>query len=173
MPPDSTGLGFVQSWTDYTALLESVLTSLAILAGGVWAYFHYFKGRTFHERLEPSITGEILDQQSYSLLRITLKVCNVGLSKIPILQEGSALRFFSLNSVMPESVTEAPWLRRRTFSIMEGHDWVEPGEVVYDEYLFALPERPVAMKAEVVLVSKKHRWVARAVITHAPGGHDA
>ena|SRR5215203_3040648 len=43
-------------WTrtkDFTEAFANVTRSLALIAGGVWAYFKFAKGRTFRDRLSP------------------------------------------------------------------------------------------------------------------------
>src|ERR1051325_5355174 len=42
---------------DFTDAIANLTQTLALLAGGVWAYFKFAKGRTFRDRLTPSVSG--------------------------------------------------------------------------------------------------------------------
>ena len=50
-------------WTrtrEFTEALTNVIQSLALVAGGVWAYFKFTKGRTFQDRLTPTVSGRVV-----------------------------------------------------------------------------------------------------------------
>ena len=50
-------------WTrtkDFTEGLANLTQSLALIAGGVWAYFKFVKGRTFQDRLTPTVSGKFV-----------------------------------------------------------------------------------------------------------------
>lgn len=155
------------AWIDAVGGVESVLTSLAILVGGVWTYFKFFRGRTFRERLEAGVSASRGDTDGVAFLEVVVTVRNVGLSKVPIVQEGSGLRILSSDEWMTHDGTapEAPtWTWMATESFLEDHKWVEPGETVTDSLVFRLPstlEGPVRLELHVV--SKKHEWVATTV----------
>jgi hypothetical protein len=43
---------------DFTEALTNVIQSLALIGGGFWAYFKFYKGRTFRDRLTPTVSGK-------------------------------------------------------------------------------------------------------------------
>jgi hypothetical protein len=48
-------------WTstkNFTDAFANVTQSVALIGGGVWAYFKFAKGRTFQDRLIPDTFGE-------------------------------------------------------------------------------------------------------------------
>jgi hypothetical protein len=45
---------------DFAQALANVSQSLALIGGGVWAYFKFVKGRTFQDRLTPTVSGKIV-----------------------------------------------------------------------------------------------------------------
>src|ERR1044072_9845904 len=50
-------------WTrtkEFTEGLSNTVQSLALVAGGVWAYFKFRKGRTFQDRFTPTVSGRLL-----------------------------------------------------------------------------------------------------------------
>ena len=176
IPIDTLAQNPLKDAKEISALVESILKSLAILIAGAWAYFHYFKGRTFRERLEVNVLGAVQEVNGRGLLYVTTKASNVGLSKVPLPREGSGLRVFTCNSseVAVGPIATEGWTRLCTVDVFEGHDWIEPGEILQEQQLFALPDGARRMvKVELQVVSKKHKWIARAVTApNSEGGQD-
>jgi hypothetical protein len=49
-------LGLLQTPNEFQTIvdvLQKLFTIAAIVVGGIWAYFNFFKGRTYRMRLEP------------------------------------------------------------------------------------------------------------------------
>jgi hypothetical protein len=84
---------------DVFEVLKNVATIIAIGAGAVWAYFNFFKGRTYRSRLEPKVSGKVISHNGAYYLIVTAQLKNVGLSDVRIDQKGSALRVFALRLV--------------------------------------------------------------------------
>jgi hypothetical protein len=62
----------IGTWTaDIASVVQSVLTSAGVLVAGAWAYFTYFKGRTFRERLELAVSSISPQTPERSLLHVT------------------------------------------------------------------------------------------------------
>lgn len=77
------------NWTktkDLTDAFRNVTQGLAFIAGGVWAYFKFRKGRTFQESLVPDVAGRFVFIDGTAYLAATTEVKNVGLSKIELSQ---------------------------------------------------------------------------------------
>lgn len=154
-------------------LARNLLSSAAIVAGGAWTYIHYFRGRTFHERLEIAVSGTVRTVAATGMLEVRLTAKNVGLSKVPLPQRGSGLRIFVLDldalgaaHGAREHAQDAPWHRVGTFDVLTAHAWIEPGEALQTQALVILPKASIyAVRAEAVLVSRRHEWSAQCVIT--------
>ena len=61
-------------WTrtkDFTDAFANVTQSLALIAGGVWAYFKFAKGRTFQDRLIPTVNAKIVMIDGTVFLNVT------------------------------------------------------------------------------------------------------
>jgi Transcriptional regulator containing an amidase domain and an AraC-type DNA-binding HTH domain len=72
-------------WTktkDFTEAFVNVTQSLALIAAGLWAYFKFAKGRTFRDRLTPSVSGKFVSIDDSVFLVVTMQLKNVGLSRI-------------------------------------------------------------------------------------------
>lgn len=168
--PDSTPPSALRSSKEIADLVQSLLTSTGILIGGGWAYFKYLRGHTFGERLEVTAHGTITRAHSLS---VTLQAKNVGLSKVPVVQEGSGLRI-SAYVAQPQRLEteaevpglEATWRRLETVPIFESDKWIDPGETIREQRLFTLPDGvPEIVKLELFLQSKKFAWHGSAVVT--------
>lgn len=147
-------------------VLQSGATILAIIAGGVWAYYNFFKGRIYKPRLEPKITGALFAKNGENFLIVTAQLKNVGLSAVRIDRKGSALRLFAYTDPPDFSrVRKVQKTRLHTVDVFEEHGWIEPGEIIDDQRLFSLPKNGfVALSAEIRLVSDKIEWNAASII---------
>lgn len=155
---------------DVFDVLKNAATIIAFGAGGVWAYFNFFKGRTYRSRLEPKVSGKIISRDGAYYLIVTAQLKNVGLSAVRIDQKGSALRVFAYTlgerPSKPRNVEES---RLITLSIFEDHGWIEPGELIEDQRLIAIPDSEhVALQIKLRLVSNKIEWNSAAIIEPPP-----
>lgn len=151
---------------DVSDVLENVATVIAFGAGAVWAYFNFFKGRTYRSRLEPTVSGKLISRGDANYLIVTAQLKNVGLSNVRIDQKGSALRVFAYtvggHASKARSVEQS---RLITFSVFEDHGWIEPGELIEDQRLVAIPDiEYVALQIKLRLVSNKIEWNSAAII---------
>jgi hypothetical protein len=125
---------------------------IGLVGAGVWAYFNFVQSRTYHPRMELSVAGEIHSTPSRKLLvpRITLR--NIGLSKVQLLQRGTGYRVWYATGRVKVGGHLA-WLGGTpVYRIFENHEWLEPGESIFDENeLHSLPMVSVAAKIEVRL----------------------
>jgi hypothetical protein len=119
---------------------QKALTILALLAGGVWGYYKFFKGRVFRIRLEPTISGRVLPLNNSTYLLVTISLKNVGLSKVDLEQEGTGLRL-STHKAVPrlDDPIEADWSHLTTFPVFREHAWIEPGETITEDRMFVVP----------------------------------
>jgi len=86
-------------WTrtkDFTEAVANVSQSLALIGGGVWAYFKFAKGRTFEDRLIPNVSGTFVLIEGSTFLVVTMQFKNVGLSRIAFDREASSLFVLSM-----------------------------------------------------------------------------
>jgi len=155
---------------DVFDILENAATIIAFGAGGVWAYFNFFKGRTYRSRLEPKVAGKIISRNGAYFLIVTAQLKNVGLSAVRIDQKGSALRVFAYTlGERPSKPRNVEQSRLITLSVFEDHGWIEPGELIEDQRLIAIPDSEhVALQIKLRLVSNKIEWNAAAIIEPPP-----
>ena len=138
---------------------DKVVSILAIVIGGIWAYIKFFRGRVLMPRLETGLSGQLVagNPRVYLTAKLTLK--NVGLSRVDIHQTGTALRLAAHGGAAAATKAEAvEWTRLRSFAIFEHHKWIESGETIRDELMIQIPE-PVqaAYRLELRIVGSLHR----------------
>jgi hypothetical protein len=131
-------------------IFQNLFTIAAIIVGGIWIYFNFFKGRTYRMRLEPEVSGKVVTLNGLSHLVVTASLKNVGLSNVEIEQEASALQLLSYEvPVSTTVVLSAAWEDVTAFPVFESRAGVkpgevidqriEPGEVIEDERLIMVP----------------------------------
>ncbi len=56
---------------------EKPATIAAIIIGGIWAYYRFFKGRTFSTRFDSTVKGEITrkDRVIYLIVDVEIDSC--------------------------------------------------------------------------------------------------
>jgi hypothetical protein len=148
-------------------ICQSFVTIVAIIVGAAWAYFHFFKGRTYKQRLEPEVSGEVVTRNGVGHLLATLSLKNLGLSRVAIRQRGSGLLLSSYNQpVRTAHVRIAPWAAQALFPVFEDHTWIEPGEAINDQQLIVLSgnEHITAFQLRLRIVASGVEWNARDTV---------
>lgn len=152
-----------------TGGISSIVTALAVLVGGYWAYFKFVRGRTFVARLSIDLDGQwrrIPGMMNVLHVRVTVR--NIGASKVAINQFGSGLEvgfpvgewhhLVTWEKVEYRSGTEP--FDSRQFKVLTQHEWIEPGETVSDELLLHLEGRQFSIclleLKLLVALSEKH-----------------
>jgi hypothetical protein len=133
-------------------IVSKVVTALATILAGGWAYYRFIKGRVFVPRLTLAVTSRCLciDGTDYVMSRIHL--ANVGLSKIDI--DSSTLRVCSLVGRPVAGAVTTPqrvWLETR--NVLLAHSRIESGEVLNEQNLLTLPlgdRSPILIDVKVV-----------------------
>src|SRR5262245_59361686 len=146
-------------WDRTLANADKLVSILAIVIGGIWAYIKFFRGRVFMPRLETGLSGQVVagNPGVYLTARLTLK--NVGLSRVDIHQKGTALRLAAYGRGSTAAKAETvEWTRLKAFAIFEHHRWIESGETIRDELMIQVPEpAQTAYRLELRLVGSFHR----------------
>ena len=120
---------------DVFDIIEKVIQLLAVVIGAIWVWANYLLNRTHRARLEARITAEVLQLEG-GFVKIVLGLKNVGLSKVDILQEGTAARIYSFEA---RSSSKPYWKHRLSVPIWNSVTWVEPGESCEEQQLLPIP----------------------------------
>lgn len=132
---ETTPLDNIKTFVD---ILGTSVTAVALIIGGVWAYFKFVKGRTYRPRLEVGLFGQWRSVDDKHLVQARITVKNIGASVVTLLQEGTGLRVSVLALDQPKAPTPAIWERLKVFEVLTDHKWIEPGETVSDDLLLDL-----------------------------------
>lgn len=162
---------------EITTAAYNIVTSSAVIVGGIWAYFKFVRGRTFANRAElnVSISFERADARLHLSAIFTLK--NTGQSRIPLNSKMKAARLFGMvDSQESDGPAETRWERIKTTPIFEQHEWLEAYETVTDTVVYRLPAPGshhiwhTAYQVEAIVGARRRlltrkgvQWQARAV----------
>lgn len=72
---------FGTSLVDWSQIASNLLTAAALIVGGIWTYFNFFRGRVYGHRLDLTVTGQYLEAGEGRHLTIQLTAKNIGLSR--------------------------------------------------------------------------------------------
>jgi hypothetical protein len=100
-------------------VLQKIFTILAIIVGGVWAYYNFIRSRTYHKRVDLEVSPKIIDDGHKILIMYTIEVKNVGLSKLEIENDLSSIEILA-------SMGEEKWYTLVTHSLQREIK-IEPG----------------------------------------------
>lgn len=167
---------FLALWKDAFASLQSITTILALVIGGIWAYFKVFRGRIYSKRLEPNINASVLSGTHYQCMVAKICVKNVGLTRVDVDVESSVIEVqsYASSDYLPE-FHNAMWDELGTTNALKYHKWIEPGETICEEILIALPNiNLIALRIRLRLLPsvpnifkrrKRTEWNAVTVVT--------
>ena len=165
-------------WTrtkDFTDALANVTQSLALIGGGIWAYFKFAKGRTFQDRLVANVSGKFASIDGSIFLIVTTHIHNVGLSRIAFDQEASSLvisEYVPSQSEVIFGVENNPLTSFRIFG--DTDRYIEPNEIVDRQTLIALPRvSSIGYELEFkVLSDSGYVWRATTVVDNRLLAHN-
>jgi len=152
----------------FVEVLKNVCEIIAIVAGAIWTYFNFFKGRTYRSRLECEVDGSIESHSGRVHLRVVVKAKNVGLSKLLVEQKGTILQLQPAvaQTSAPSWPCQVTWSDKpAVFDVFTDHAWIEPSEPIEDQVLVELPDdNAPAYKLTLKVLSKKISWTARNIV---------
>lgn len=121
-----------------TTVAYNIVTSSAVVVGGVWAYFKFVRGRTFANRAELSVSASFngSPDQVYFCATVTLK--NTGLSRLPLNNNMKVIRIFGA-AASKSDAGEVKWERISTLPVLDQHEWLEAQETVTDTIVYRVP----------------------------------
>jgi hypothetical protein len=156
----SNGGGVLANVSTVVGVVGTSATTVALVVGGLWAYFRFIKGRTYRPRLEVGMSGQWRYIGEKYLLHARITVRNIGGSKVSLLQKGTGLKVSVMSAAQAAAPAAMTWDHLRVFEILGEHEWIEPGETVSDDLLLDLgvsDPAPVLFEARLVW-----RWSRRS-----------
>jgi len=122
---------------DWAGAVQNIVSVVAIVVGAFWAYYKFFRGRTFHRRAEVGLAASLLvDDVSHAIcMKVTLE--NTGGSDIPLRVKLLTLRVFRRGELTEKG--RPIWHDIATARVFDDHDWIESQETISDDVLIPLP----------------------------------
>jgi hypothetical protein len=136
------------------SLVGTTTTVLAVVVGGLWAYFKFLRGRTYRPRLSVGMeaTWHIVNDRHVVHARITVK--NIGASVVTPRPHDMGLRVSVPAQEQPNPPAEVRWEVIRVFEVLGEHEWIEASETVSDDVLLDIDSDA----PEVILLEARLPW---------------
>jgi hypothetical protein len=171
-PPQVDQVGF-----GISAIVEVIRNGCeigAIIIGGAWTYYKFFKGRTYKPRLQCEVHGSIEAHSGQSLLKITINAKNVGLSKVLFDKRATVLQLYPGLPIetSPSQPFSLGWSDHpAVFDVFTEHAAIEPTESIQDQVLVELPDDKAPAYKLVLRVLCGGTWWADKDIVLASEQH--
>ena len=134
----------LDSATEWIAAGAAVVQALAILVGGVWAYYKFARGQPYASRAEVRVQGMLLTSGRTRGIRVAATLQNPGETKLPIRAPS-----VTAHAVLREGWGAPPMWHEVGFApIFADHHWIEARETITDETVIPLPGRDGAPDGE-------------------------
>lgn len=151
----------IASWKETVEVLSALVTMGAITAGGIGAYFKFFKGRVFHTRLELALTHSWMQKGDTLYLQMSASAKNTGTSNVTLLKSEPSEHFLEVE--VCDAVPNAAhweicgWQRVKTLPLFEIEDNIEAGESITKDELIIVPlSNGIALKISVYVRARKN-----------------
>ena len=149
-------------WFDQT---DKGIRALAVIVGGGWAYMKFARGRIFHTRLEPTVSGRCFEDKRGDYVIATVKLKNVGASKLHLQGKGTVLIVDGCARARDNAPARpVEWLTINIKSIFEDHTGVEPSETIQSSVMVDLPPHLIAIRLEARVVANGIESTANTII---------
>jgi hypothetical protein len=143
-------------WLD---VFDKAIKFVAVALGGLWTYWNYLKGRTYAQKLELELAGNVFFKDDL-YVDVATSLRNTGASIFPVQQEGTSC---TLSAVLKDlSIVPV-----RVFPIFTKHNQMEPGDSIHDACFWRVArpsEDMVWLKIDLRIVSGKVEWNSVALM---------
>jgi hypothetical protein len=160
----------LEDWDKIFDIFSKLLTMIALVLGAIVAYFKFVKGRIYRPRIEPAITGKFAEVNGISFVLIEIILKNVGTSKISLDQSSGLdicldeIRKLPVNPAERLPIETAEWQEPKSFKVFQDHKWIESGETIREEKMFAISPDVAAAKLSLQAAVGKITATAMKII---------
>lgn len=153
-PPPSE-LDVAKAWAE---IVRALVTALALIIGGIWAYYKFIKGRIYRPRLEISISPEWRALEEGHVLQVTVAVKNIGSSFVRLLHRGTGLETYPMATPQsPAPRLSTTWDDGPVLPLLADHMWIEPGETISDDLMLRNVSSSQPLRLDVRLLCRRRR----------------
>lgn len=153
---------WLQATDTWAGIFQSALTTLGIIAGGVFAYFKFVKTREFAKRVEPEISVSRVTRRNGNLyIEGQVNARNVGISMVRLERRYSKIVSQRLAPDTMEWVAVGKPLK-----VLRDQEALESGEAAGEPVLIQIPDADYfALKLTFsIAASRTKMWWGRAII---------
>jgi hypothetical protein len=160
----------LDDWGKIFDILSKLFTMLALVLGAIVGYFKFVKGRIYLPRIEPTITGKFAEINGIRFALVEIGIKNVGISKISLDQSSGLdvcldeIRKLPINSAERLPIETAEWQEPKSFRVFQDHKWIESGETIREEKMFAVSDDVAAAKLSLQAAVGKITATAMKII---------
>jgi hypothetical protein len=122
-------------------IIQKLAATAAFVIGGFWVWMNYRRSRTHVRRLQPLLSGEIIEGPAGRHLLVSIEIRNPGQSEIT-LQENGALLVRPLFAEMPQ-LAEPVAGEEAAFGIVAYRTRLEPGIAWHEQKLISVPDATI------------------------------
>lgn len=167
------------AFSDFAGGVSSLVTALAVLAGGAWAYFKFVRGRIYQPRSSVEVEAQwhVLAGVGH-VLQVRISVTNIGASKLTLVpsETGVQVDFPARGQTTADQRSQDEWWadvrwepvmlvegqdQPRTFAILANHAFIEPSERVFEDLLLNLGRAPTITQIRAQLCWEAPGWLWR------------
>lgn len=140
-------IGSKHAWRDPdilgypTEVIQQIVTTLGIIIGGVWGYFHFHRGRTYVPRLVLTVSHSVTKANGRLYLTAKITVKNVGLSKVFVNHMGTTciVQFLPPSTKRNGARLVSKWIPFTVTRIFENVRILEAGVAIVEHVLLEVP----------------------------------
>jgi hypothetical protein len=167
---------------DWISAILDLVQIAAIVIGGLWAYYKFFRGRIFHKRAEPGVEASLLNTGSSYAVRARVTLKNTGSADIPLRVTLITVAPYVAGDVDEHGRPQWPEVARA--HAFRDHESVESQETIVDDLLIPLrkedsPERQAVLAYRVTCQAYERRssgggivWTTKAIVPASVASDD-
>jgi hypothetical protein len=159
---------------DWVSAVQNAVQIAAIVIGAVWAYYKFFRGRTFHRRAEVRLDASLLAEASSQALLAHATLVNTGTADIPLRVKAVEVHSFKGGDV--DKKGRPRWIDIAIAPIFQDHGWIESQETIADDVLIPLSEEDsaedvLAFRVTCLIYERRRKKISETLHLRAdPGG---
>lgn len=155
-------------------IAQSFVTIIAILFGGIWTYYKFFKGRTMVRRLELELSPNEINLKGKSILSIECNIKNIGNIAVTLFEAYITIAIADPDN--PQGITITDYEFENRVDILTYHGLtdaryvLEPNEFMHR----AVPQNVLIYKQHLaridLVVKSKNRCWSTTTLFHIKNG---
>jgi hypothetical protein len=151
-------------------IVQGIMTSMGILAAGIWSFYTFVLGRSFAPNVQISFEmKQVVNLASAKGAVVSVTIRNVGKTKVR--KKNCWIAATPISTDIPrlpalsriDDALEFGLGKAKVYPIFTEHTWLEPGEEAMDEVLFALGGSST-FKVSAIFVGHKKKWASSVIL---------